>query len=238
MDLYEVSKFFVPLSEAGNLLAIAVIGILAICATSRRALIRNSALAGAVLVGLLLLFPLGSWALSPLERRFPTPKLPNSIDGILVLGGGADNPERFLALAELARHFPHARVVFSDVDANAGRAGFRQLGIDPARTVIEDRARNTWENLNFTYALVTPRKSGKWIVVTSGYHIPRVMGVAGKLGWPVIPWPAGFHAGPAAVSMQFTDNLRKLDIAGHEWVGLLAYWVMGRSDRLFPRPLT
>lgn len=235
MDLYEVSKFFVPLGEAGNLLAIAVIVILGICATSRRALIRNSAIAGAALVGISLLLPLGSWAL---ERRFPTPKLPNSIDGILVLGGGADNPERFLALGELARHFPHARVVFSDVDANAGRAGFRQLGIDPARTVIEDRARNTWENLNFTYALLKPRNSSKWVLLTSAYHIPRAMAVAGKLGWPVIPWPAGFHAGSSAVSLQFTDNLRKLDIAGHEWVGLLAYSIMGRSDRFFPGPLT
>jgi uncharacterized SAM-binding protein YcdF (DUF218 family) len=226
------------LGEPGNLLAIAVIVILGICATSRRSLIRNSAVAGAVLVGIFLLLPLGPWALAPLERRFPTPELPNSVDGVLVLGGGGDNPERFLALGALARHYPDARLVFSDVDANAGRAGFRQLGIDPARTAIEDRARNTWENIHFAYALLQPRNSAKWVLVTSAYHIPRAMGVAGKLGWTLIPWPAGFHAGPAIVSLQFTDNLRKLDIAGHEWMGLLAYWVMGRSDRLFPRPLT
>ena len=238
MDFYDASKVFGAVLQAGNLLAIVLIVILAICATSKRALIRYSAIAGAAIVVMILLLPLGPWALAPLEQRFPRPTLPGSVDGILVLGGGAENPVRFLALAALAREFPRARLVFSDVDAKAGRTGFRQLGLDPARTVIEGRARNTWENLDFTYALVKPRKTGKWIVVTGAYHMARVMGVAGKLGWPLIPWPAGYTGGPARVSLQFTDNLGKLETAGHEWVGLLAYWVAGRSNRLFPRPVT
>lgn len=238
MDFFNASKFFGTVLQAGNLFAIALIVILAICATSKRTLIRNSAIAGAVIVAMLLLLPLGSWALSPLERRFPRPELPRSADGILVLGGGAENPERFLALAALARRFPQARIVFSDVDVDAGRTGFRLLGLDPARTLIEGRARNTWENVSFTYALVKPRMSGNWIVVTAAYHIPRMMGVAGKLRWPVIPWPAGYHGGPAKFALQFTDNLGKLETAGHEWLGLLAYWVAGRSDRLFPHPVT
>ena len=238
MDFYDASKVFGAVLQAGNLLAIVLIVILAICATSKRALIRYSAIAGAAIVAMILLLPLGPWALAPLEQRFPRPTLPGSVAGILVLGGGAENPVRFLALAALAREFPRARLVFSDVDAKAGRTGFRQLGLDPARTVIEGRARNTWENLDFTYALVKPRKTGKWIVVTGAYHMARVMGVAGKLGWPLIPWPAGYAGGPARISLQFTDNLGKLETAGHEWVGLLAYWVAGRSNRLFPRPVT
>lgn len=226
------------MGEAGNLLAIALLVILVICSTSRRTLIRNSAIAGALLVAMFLLLPLGPWALMPLEQRFARPDLPNSIDGVLVLGGGADNPERFLAVAGLARSFPNARIVFSDIDANAGRTGFRQIGIDPSRTVIENRARNTWENISFAYALLKPRKSEKWVLVTSAYHIPRAMGVADKLGWDLIAWPVGSHGGPATLSLQFTSNLEKLEIAGHEWVGLLAYWVTGKSDRLFPRPVT
>lgn len=238
MDVSEASRILEPALGAGNLVAIVMIVLFVICATSRRALIRNCAIAGAVMVAILLLLPVGSWALTPLEQRFPRAELPGSVDGILVLGGGGDNPERFLAVAPLAREFPHARVVFSDIDANAGRTGFRRLGLDPARTLIEGRARNTWENLSFTYALVKPRMSGNWIVVTDAYHIPRAMGVAGKLGWRVIPWPSGYHGGLANVSLQFADNLGKLDTAGHEWLGLLAYWAMGRSNELFPRPVT
>lgn len=238
MDFYEISKFFGAVIQPGNLFAIVMIVIFAICAASKRALIRNSAIAGAVIVAMLLLLPLGPWALAPLERRFPRPELSGSVDGILVLGGGAENPVRFLALAALAREFPRARIVFSDVDAKAGRTGFGQLGLDPGKTMIEGRARNTWENLNFTYALVMPRKSEKWIVVTGAYHMPRAMGVANKLGWPLIPWPAGYQGGPARVSLQFTDNLGKLETAGHEWAGLLAYWIAGRSKPLFPRPVT
>ena len=238
MDFYQASRFFGPVIQPGNLLAIVTIAIFVIGATSRRALIRYSAIAGAVIVATVLLLPVGPWALSPLERRFPQPELPGSVDGILVLGGGSENSVRFLALAELARRFPHARAVFSDVNANAGRIGFRQLGLDPARTMIEGRARNTWENLNFTYALIKPRKSEKWIVITGAYHMPRAMGVAGRLGWPLIAWPAGYQAGTAKFSLQFTDNLGKLETAGHEWVGLLAYWAVGRSKPLFPRPVT
>lgn len=238
MDFYDASRFLGPVVQPGNLFSIVMIVIFTICAASKRVLIRYSAIAGAVIVTIILLLPVGPWALAPLERRFPPPQLPGSVDGILVLGGGAENSVRFLALAALAREYPRARVVFSDVDADAGRTGFRQLGLDPARTIIEGRARNTWENLNFTYALVKPRKSEKWIVVTGAYHMPRAMGVAGKLQWALIPWPAGYNAGPATISLQFTDNLAKLDTAGHEWMGLLAYWLIGRSNRLFPRPVT
>ncbi len=237
MDFFQASRIFGPVLQPGNLLAILLIVIFVICATSRRALIRNSAIAGAAIVAMLLLLPVGRWALAPLERRFPRPQLPPSVDGIFVPGGGADNPERFLSLAALARQYPRARIVFSDVDANAGRTAFQQLGLDPGRTMIEGRARNTWENLNLTYALVKPRKPESWVLVTDAYHIPRAMGVAGKIGWPLIPWPSGYHAGLARISLQFTDNLDKLETAAHEWEGLLAYWVMGRSDRLFPRPV-
>jgi hypothetical protein len=32
------------------------------------------------------------------------------------------------------------------------------------------------------------------------------------------------------------QGLRRTDIAVREWVGLLAYWLRGRTDRLFPGP--
>jgi hypothetical protein len=34
-----------------------------------------------------------------------------------------------------------------------------------------------------------------------------------------------------------SEGLRRVDVATHEWVGLLAYWLRGRSDALFPAPV-
>jgi hypothetical protein len=33
-----------------------------------------------------------------------------------------------------------------------------------------------------------------------------------------------------------SDGLRRTDTAVHEWVGLLAYWLTGKTAILFPAP--
>ena len=33
-----------------------------------------------------------------------------------------------------------------------------------------------------------------------------------------------------------SEGLRRVDTAAREWVGLLAYWLTGRSNALFPAP--
>ena len=33
-----------------------------------------------------------------------------------------------------------------------------------------------------------------------------------------------------------SEGLRRVDVASREWAGLLAYWLTGRSDALFPAP--
>ena len=38
------------------------------------------------------------------------------------------------------------------------------------------------------------------------------------------------------LSFEPVRNLRIFEIAVHEWIGLAAYWVSGRSNFLFPGP--
>ncbi len=33
-----------------------------------------------------------------------------------------------------------------------------------------------------------------------------------------------------------SEGLRRVDVTSREWVGLLAYWITGRTDALFPGP--
>jgi hypothetical protein len=66
------------------------------------------------------------------------------------------------------------------------------------------------------------------------------MGVFRKAGFAVEPWPVDYRTrGAADLTRPFdkvSEGLRRVDVAAREWVGLLAYWLRGRSDALFPAP--
>jgi hypothetical protein len=55
----------------------------------------------------------------------------------------------------------------------------------------------------------------------------------------VVPWPVGYKASvPAPFSLQpsLPDRLGSIDTAVHEWLGLVTYRLLGRTDALFPKP--
>jgi uncharacterized SAM-binding protein YcdF (DUF218 family) len=221
------------IADPGNLVALLLLGFIFVKIRQRPD--RLSWIAAASL-SVLLLVPIGPWALLPLVERIPPSSAPAKVDGLLVLGGGTDNPERFLTAAVLSRRFPHARMVFSDIEGGGeARAAFLNIGVDPALVTIESHARNTWENIWFSWCLVKPKPDQAWYMVTNSYHMPRAVGVAQKIGWNVAPWPAGPASFRPEFALQFTRNLRALEVAAHEWVGLAWYFAMGRSAALFPR---
>ena len=80
----------------------------------------------------------------------------------------------------------------------------------------------------------------RWLLITSAYHMPRAMGAFRQAGFDVEPWPVDYRTrGTADLTRPFdkvSEGLRRVDVATREWVGLLAYWVTGRSDALFPGP--
>jgi uncharacterized SAM-binding protein YcdF (DUF218 family) len=206
------------------------------------------------------ILPVPDWTLGPLENRFPPPRaLPAHIDGIIALGGAIDaeltakhgmpslneHAERMTSFVALARRYPEAKLVFSagsasvfpghPAEAEGARLLFEELGLDPARVIFESKSRNTYENVIFSKALAQPHPSETWILVTSASHMPRSVGIFRAAGWPVIPWPVAYKTGePFEVSL--AGHFVHLDLAFHEWVGLLAYWLLGRTNALFPAP--
>ena len=188
--------------------------------------------------------------MSPLEIRFPRPRLPDRVDGILVLSGG-ENPQlfaihgvaatifsegRLVETVKLSRLFPEARIVFSGMEAPVARAAFEQMGAPMDRFTFENRARNTWENLLFSKNLIGPKSGETWLLVTHAVSIPRAMGIAREVGWNMIPWPVDYQTGGAEKPFRFADNVRRLEIAVHEWIGLGVYRLTGRSVAWFPSP--
>ena len=210
-----------------------------------------------------LVLPVDSWAIRPLEDRFPQVTTdPPHLDGIIVLGGAIDErtsldrgvpvltaaANRITTFAILAHRYPDARLVFTGgsgeveqgqaTEAQFARILLAELGVPPDRVVFEDKSRTTAENAILSKALVHPAPTEIWSLVTSASHMPRAVGAFRRVGWPVLPWPTGYFSrdSHAALSHSFGKKLETLDIAAHEWEGLLAYWLAGDTESLLPGP--
>jgi len=210
--------------------------------------------------------PLGNWLLYPLEQRFPPwDATKGAPDGILVLGGSID-PElsaahgvtvfrgavdRVITAAGLAHQYPNARIVFSGGNANLvsddaakeadyAASVFERLGIPKDRLTMERRSRNTQENAAFAKAMISPKPTERWLLVTSAYHMPRSAGIFRKAGFAVEPYPVDWRVGGRADLLKFSvfavDGLQRVDHAMREWMGLTAYWITGKTSALFPGP--
>jgi uncharacterized SAM-binding protein YcdF (DUF218 family) len=210
------------------------------------------------------LSPLGHWLMGSLENRFPPLReVPPGITGVIVLGGLVDDAvseargqlavneagERLLGFVSLAKSLPQARLVISGgsgpysaaslPEADLLAAAAADLGVAPARLEIERRSRTTHENAAMSRALLRPAPDERWLLVTSAFHMPRAMGSFRQAGFHVVAWPVDFRtAGVVQTPGGFGDvssGLRRVDAATREWVGLLAYWLTGRSSALLPR---
>jgi uncharacterized SAM-binding protein YcdF (DUF218 family) len=185
--------------------------------------------------------PIGLALTVPLEKRFrfsrPDPQV--TPDGIIMLPGGAD---RINAVSTLIQEYPKARLTFCGVRAvdNNAIKRFADLGVDPARINIEPRSRTTSEDALCSAALLKPKANERWLLVTAAMHMPRAVGCFRAAGFQVEPCPVGFitraRSGPFASFSAGSSALFQLDRAAKEWVGLIAYRVMGKTDTLFPGP--
>jgi uncharacterized SAM-binding protein YcdF (DUF218 family) len=245
------SKIFWALAQPSNLvLLLLATGALALLLGRRR--LASWLLYPAVLVFLLVgLLPVGEWLSLPLENRFPPPaEPPGEVAGIIVLGGAVDldvaqargmvafhrEAERDITLLELARRYPDAELIYT---GNSSWPPFlRQHGL-ANRVVFEERARNTYENAVLSKQLASPAPGEHWLLVTSAAHMPRSVGVFRKVGWPVIPYPVDYNTTGAVEMLVTPDAARRwneFDRAVKAWVGLLAYWLTGRSSALSRHP--
>jgi uncharacterized SAM-binding protein YcdF (DUF218 family) len=226
---------------------------------------RRLTTASAILLLLVAFGPLGHFLATPLETRFPVqPDNMPAPDGIIVLGGSVDEmlsgqrgritfteaAERLTAPIELLRRFPEARLVFTGgsasmtgspySEAQAVRQFWRSVGLDTGKVAYEDRSRNTFENAIFTRDLVKPKPGERWLLVTSAMHMPRSVGIFRKAGFPVIAYPVDFRTNGdfwrPGISKYTNQAVGVTDFAAHEWIGLIAYRMTGKTNELFPAP--
>lgn len=263
---YQLSKILGLLSTCGSLVMSALLlGVVLLWSRRHRRAGRALLTLLAVFLAAVVATPLQPWLTGELENRFaPPPHLPDRIDGIVILGGMIrpniskargrptmnDAAERLIEGARLARLHPEAMVIFSGGSADPWNSGaseaqfagalLRQLGVAEDRLLLEDKSRNTYENALFSRGLLPTAPSGTWILVTSAMHMPRSVGVFRRAGWPVIPWPTSYLSGGEAEWANEDIPIMRLyylSRTGHEWIGLLYYYLRGWSDSLFPRAM-
>jgi uncharacterized SAM-binding protein YcdF (DUF218 family) len=245
------------------LILLGLAGVVLLARRFKRAGLRMTA-AALILLALAGVLPVGSLLTHMLESRFP-PWDParGPPDGIVVLGGGI-SPElsrahgepivtadaaRIVALAKLARAYPNARIVYAGGNPNLvadgldeGKFLYRLLdsfGIARERVTVEPRSRNTIENAVFTKDLMKPKADERWLLVTSAQHMPRAVGCFRQVGFPVEAYPVGGRTRDRFQPLPGYDlslGLAKLDFVTHEWIGLMAYWLTGKTSELLPGP--
>jgi len=259
-----LSKLAVFLFLPSNFLfAVGIVGLVLLLTRFRRA--GRRLLAGSFILLLVLGYaPLGAMLIQVLEQRFP-PWDParGAPDGVVVLGGvispalsriyGATqlngSAERVTVIPLLARNYPNARFIFSGGDASLLKDQGREadylyplldtFGVPRERVMIENRARNTYENAVFSKELAKPKASERWLLVTSAEHMPRAIGCFRRAGFAVEAYPVDWHMARRIdwrPTGNFASGLRAFDYAAHEWAGMFIYWITGRSSEIFPGP--
>jgi uncharacterized SAM-binding protein YcdF (DUF218 family) len=248
------------------LIGIGMLGLILLL-TRFAALGRKLVVASVLLLAICSFSPVANLLLYPLESRFPPWDASGGApDGIVVLGGSIlpdisaahgvalfdASVDRVIAAAGLARNYPNARIVFSGGNANLFSSDaakeadfampvFESFGLSRERLIMERRSRNTMENAEFSKALVSPKSGERWLLVTSAHHMPRSIGIFRKIGFEVEPYPTDWRMGGRddlfGFNIHSIEGLSRIDTAWREWMGLVAYWITGKTSEFFPGPI-
>ncbi|ACT94318.1 YdcF family protein [Dyadobacter fermentans] len=125
-------------------------------------------------------------------------------------------------------------------DAMAGKRGetktaaalLVQWGVPAGDIVFEEKAKNTRQNaLNSAQILRKMFPSGKYILITSAFHMRRSVGCFEKAGIKTKPFPADFYGGYGELTVRKMipepSALDSFNVLWHEMVGFVIYKIMG-----------
>lgn len=254
-----IAFFLVP----SNLLLICGVTGVVLLLTRRHRLGLRLAAFSLLSLAFLAIVPVGGLLLSILESRFPpwdASKGPP--DGVVVLGGAIGSGHapaagvpmvngdagRLFAMAKLAHEYPKARIIYTAGDASLLGNGeaeaalvpalLESFGLPPTRVAFEAKARNTVENATYAKQMAAPKPGERWLLVTSAYHMPRAVGCFRKAGFAVQAYPSNWRTqfGWPWQSRRLLSGIWAFDLAAREWIGLIVYRLIGKTNALLPTP--
>ena len=261
--MFTVSKIFWMFLNPINIFLFLLITGAILLLTRHRSIGRKFVLSATAFMMFFGVVPIGDRLTERLENRFPSnPGLPPDVAGIIVLGGAINQHitasrqqpaltsggERYTEFVYLSRRFPEAQLIFtggsgsvldqSMKEADAAKSFFERAGLEGNKVLYERNSRNTYENAVLSRKFAGELINKQWVLVTSALHMPRAMGVFRKAGWKVVPYPVDYLTDGRKtfrLVLRPVYGLTSLNRSGREWIGLLAYFILGRTDTFFPR---
>ncbi len=110
----------------------------------------------------------------------------------------------------------------------------QSIHLPDSALIVESESKNTYENALFTKKLLDSLgMRGEFLLVTSGYHMPRSIAVFKKVGFThILPFVTNRNSGVRRFTFDhlFIPNpgaLISFHLLLHEWVGFLTYKVKG-----------
>ena len=205
--------------------------------------------------------PISNYLIWKFENIIET-QIPENPDGIILLGGSfnglkkaLDNnqvglsraSERVVEALRLLNDNKNIKLLFvADAstrsldgisEAEQAKKFFDIFKINPERLIIKKLANNTYQE-SLEIAKHLKQNGGRWIMVTSAIHMPRSIALmqSRDIGNSTIyPYLTDFQSSTPKFNFNFSfNNFQKFDSLTHEIVGLLAYWITGRTKMLFP----
>ena len=214
-----------------------------------------------ILILLTGILPTGQYMIYLLEKNYSVKKnLPDNIDGILILGGATnplltkdhnqivlnDSAERITESIKLIKKYPNSKVVFAGGSGSllypnlshsaVAKRFYESFGVNTEKIYFDDKSRNTYENILFTKNKFKNIKNERWIVISSAFHLTRVLNVSEKLDLKFIPYATDYRLQKEfyfKLSINFFSNISTFELASHEWLGLIYYYLMGRSSKIY-----
>ncbi len=210
---------------------------------------------------LISVFPIGKFLIYKIEKEYHSNTMvPDNLDGILILGGSTnpllykdynqivlnDSAERLIESIKIINKFKETKVIFSggsgilgrpDLEhAEAAKYFYKEMKINTKKIIFENKSRNTYENILFSKDIANPKKNENWLLITSASHMKRATLVAYKLDWHLIPYAVDFRFEKKFIfrpRLEFLKNINHFQNGIHEWIGLIYYYLMDRTDRIF-----
>lgn len=111
------------------------------------------------------------------------------------------------------------------------------IGVDAERVNFSNGSRNTCQDARLAFENLAPEPDETWLLVTSAYHMPRAVACFRAVNWHITPYPTDYMYTSLIQTKSLPESLSNIDLATHEWTGLLYYRLTGQTRELFPGPL-
>ena len=203
-------------------------------------------------------FPIGKNLINTLEKKHLISKIPNNYEYIAVLAGSEDayttsitnkvsldsSVERLIASVKLANEIDKSKIIFVGGsgylkehpldEADVARIFFADINFNLDRVIFINDTKNTIENLKKLKKLNIEHRDNL-ILITSAFHMDRVLLISKKLNLNIIPYAVDFRSYSGSGKDGFINyyqrfslvsNLQALNLYFRELLGIIAVKIL------------